>query len=66
MPGLWTPFCRAHHSLFHRSCEQAGVDFRKQRNLVLGYLQSIKALLVGLWMVIELMEKHVNEEEEQK
>ncbi len=59
MPWLWTPFCRPDHALYHANCRRAGVDFRKQRNKLMGQIQAFKAQLVGMWMVVEAMEMEV-------
>jgi hypothetical protein len=56
---LWLPFCRADHALYHANCRRAGVDFRKQSNKLMGEIQSLKAQLVGMWMVVEAMEMEV-------
>jgi hypothetical protein len=45
-------------------CERAGIDFRKPKNKLLGQIQALKAQLIGLWMVVESMEKHVKDKEE--
>lgn len=65
-PTIWLPFCRGDHSQFHRNCEQAGIDFRKQINPIVRCLQAIKALLIGLWMVVEELEKQAKAEVENR
>jgi hypothetical protein len=40
-------------------CRRAGVDFRKQSNKLMAKIQAFKAQLVGMWMVVESMEKNV-------
>jgi hypothetical protein len=45
-------------------CRRAGVDFEKQKNLIMGKMQALKAQVVGLWMVIESIEKEIQEREE--
>jgi hypothetical protein len=42
-------------------CRRAGVDFEKQENAIMGKIQALKAQAVGLWIVIESMEKEVRE-----
>jgi hypothetical protein len=42
------------------------VDFRKQKNQLIAQIQAFKAQLVGMWMVVEAMEKQVNEHGEGK
>jgi hypothetical protein len=64
VPWLWIPFCRADHAQYHANCTRAGVDFRKQSNQLMAQIQAFKAQLVGMWMVVESMEKHVNEQRE--
>jgi hypothetical protein len=62
VPWLTLPFCRKDHAEFHVRCRQAGVDFRTQSNHLAGQLQALKAQLVGLWMVVEKMEKQAQRE----
>jgi hypothetical protein len=45
-------------------CRRAGVDFGKQRNKLMAQIQAFKAQLVGMWMVVESMEKHVKKHRE--
>jgi len=59
VPWLWIPFCRADHAQYHANCRRAGVDFRKQSNKLIAKIQAFKAQLVGMWMVVESMEKDV-------
>ena len=63
VPWLWIPNCMIDHALFHVKCRQAGVDFEKQTNKLMGKIQALKAQVVGLWMVIESMEKEVMTED---
>jgi hypothetical protein len=63
-PGIWLPYCLSDHAQFHANCRRAGVDFRKQSNKVLGQIQALKAHMVGMWMVVEAMEKQVKEQQE--
>lgn len=64
VPWLWLPFCRADHVQYHANCRRAGVDFRKQKNKLNAQIQAFKAQLVGMWMVVESMEKHVKRQRE--
>ncbi len=57
-PAIQLPFCRSDHAQFHRNCERAGIDFRKQTNPIIRCLQALEALLVGLWMVVQELKKH--------
>ncbi len=64
--GLWLPFCGDDHDQFHKNCERANVDFQKQSNSMMRCLQAVKALLVGLWMVVGELEKHTKAQMEDK
>jgi hypothetical protein len=64
VPWLFLPFCRVDHADFHRRCEQAGIDFRKTKNKILGLIRALKAMLVGMWMVADAIEKQVKEQSE--
>jgi len=64
VPWLWIPFCRVDHAQYHANCRRAGVDFRKQRNQLMAQIQALKAQLIGMWMVVEAMEKQVKEQRE--
>jgi hypothetical protein len=64
VPWLWTPFCGVDHAQYHANCRRAGVDFRKQKNKLNAQLQAFKAQLVGMWMVVESMEKYVKKQQE--
>jgi hypothetical protein len=46
-------------------CRRAGVDFRKQKNKLMAQTQALKAQLVGMWMVVEAMEKQVKAQSEE-
>jgi hypothetical protein len=62
---LFLPFCLdPHHADFHRLCEKAGIDFRKTKNKLFGQIQALKAQLIGMWMVVDAMEKHVKDQED--
>jgi hypothetical protein len=60
VPWLWIPFCGDDHAQFHANCRRAGVDLRKQKDKLSAQIQAFKAQLVGMWMVLESMEKEVN------
>jgi hypothetical protein len=47
---------------YHANCRRAGVDFSKQNNKLLGQIQALKAQLVGMWMVVEAMEKQIRDQ----
>lgn len=66
VPWLWSPFCRVDHAQYHANCRRAGVDFRKQKNQLSAQIQALKAQLVGMWMVVEAMEKQLEEEPEEQ
>jgi len=60
---LFLPFClNPHHSDFHRLCEQAGIDFRETSNRLFSQIQALKAQLIGMWMVVDAMERHVKDQ----
>jgi hypothetical protein len=40
------------------------VDFRPARDKLFGLIQALKAILVGMWMVVDLMEKHTKNKQE--
>lgn len=64
VPSLFLPYCQEHHGVFHVNCRRAGVDFRPISNKSLSLVQALKAHLVGLWMVVENLEKHIKNESE--
>jgi len=66
VPWLWSPFCRVDHAQYHANCRRAGVDFRKQKDQLTAQIQALKAQLVGMWMVVEAMEKQVKEQREEQ
>jgi hypothetical protein len=49
------------HSFTRTVGEQASI-FRKPKNQLIGQIQALKAQLIGMWMVVEAMEKHVKPE----
>ncbi len=57
--GIWLPYCLSDHAQFHANCRMAGVDFGKQDDEKVGKIQSLKAHIVGLWMVVESLEKDI-------
>jgi len=59
VPWLWLPNCGIDHAQFHVMCRRAGVDFRTQNDDLTGKIHALKAELVGMWMVVDSMEKHV-------
>ena len=63
-PWFFLPNCKPDHAQFHRNCERAGVDFRPARDKLFGLIQALKAILVGMWMVVDLMEKHTKNKQE--
>lgn len=65
VPWLWLPHCKPNHAQFHANCRRAGVDFRKQKNKLMAQTQALKAQLVGMWMVVEAMEKQVKAQSEE-
>jgi hypothetical protein len=66
VPWLFLPFCREHHAEFHVMCQKAGVDLRYIKHSSLALIQAFKAMLVGLWMVVDLLEKHLRTELESR
>ena len=60
MPWLFFPFCLPDHNEFHARCRQSGVDFKYAANKAIALIQALKAILVGMWMVVEMLEKHLN------
>ncbi len=58
-PWLFLPFCQIDHSTFHVMCRRAGVNFSPAPNKSLALLQALKAILVGLWMVVNELEEHL-------
>jgi hypothetical protein len=61
VPSIWIPFCGQDHKQFHVMCRRAGVDFNYTANRVLALVQALKAMLVGMWMIIDMLEKRVKE-----
>jgi hypothetical protein len=66
VPWLWLPNCKPTHAQFHANCRRAGIDFSKQKNKLNAQIQALKAQLIGMWMVVEEMEKQVKEQLEEK
>jgi hypothetical protein len=64
VPGIWAPFCGQDHKQFHVNCRRAGVDLTYTPNRSLGLIQALKAMLVGMWMVVESCEKHIKSQSE--
>jgi len=65
VPGIWFPYCGLDHSQFHVNCRRAGVDFKNQNSQILGQMQALKSHMVGMWMVVESMEKYLKEQSEE-
>jgi hypothetical protein len=63
VPWLWIPFCGQDHAQYHVMCRRAGVDFKYTANKSIGLLQALKAMLVGMWMVADMLEKHLRSQE---
>jgi hypothetical protein len=57
VPWLTLPFCRKDHTEFHRMCTRAGIDFRDTSNQLVSLIRALKAMLVGMWMVVDKLEK---------
>jgi hypothetical protein len=64
LPWLKYPFCRKDHAEFHVMCRRAGVDFRYTKNKSIRLIQALKAMLVGIWMVVDMLEKHLANQSE--
>jgi hypothetical protein len=60
VPWLWYPFCKKDHGLFHILCRRAGIDFSKTSNKSRRLVQALKAMLVGLWMVMDMLEEQLS------
>ena len=59
VPWLILPFCRKDHAEFHVMCRRAGVDFRYTAKKSIRLVQALKAMLVAMWMVVVMFEKHL-------
>ena len=57
VPWLTLPFCHEDHAEFHRTCTRAGIDFRTTSNQLISLIRALKAMLVGMWMVVDKLEK---------
>jgi|CZKH01.1.fsa_nt_gi hypothetical protein len=64
LPWFTYPFCKKDHAEFHVMCRRAGVDFRYTKNKSIRLLQALKAMLVGIWMVVDMLEKHLKSQSE--
>ena len=40
-------------------CRRPGVDFRYTKNKSIRLIHAMKAMLVGIWMVLDMLEKHL-------
>jgi hypothetical protein len=45
-------------------CRRAGVDFHYTKNKSIRLIQAMKAMLVGIWMVLDMLEKHLTNQSE--
>jgi hypothetical protein len=43
-------------------CQRAGVDLHYINHRPLALIQAFKAMLVGLWMVVDMLEKYLKSE----
>jgi hypothetical protein len=59
LPWFTYPFCKKDHTEFHVMCRRAGVDFSYTKHKSIRLLQALKAMLVGIWMVADMLEKHL-------
>lgn len=57
VPWLTLPFCREDHAHFHVMCTRAGIDFQTTSNRFVSLIRALKAMLVGMWMVVDKLEK---------
>jgi len=64
LPWFTYPFCKKDHATFHVMCGRAGVDFRYTPNISIRLIQALKAMLVGIWMVVDMLEKHLRSQSE--
>jgi hypothetical protein len=40
-------------------CRRAGVDFGYEKDNAIRLIQALKGMLVGMWMVVDMLEKHL-------
>jgi hypothetical protein len=59
VPWFFLPNCGRDHATFHRMCERAGVHFRDIPNKSLALTRALKAILIGMWMVVDMLERHL-------
>jgi len=59
VPWLFLPYCKKDHATFHDKCRQARIDFGHIPNKSLALIQALKAILVGMWMVVDMLERHI-------
>lgn len=64
LPWFTYPFCNKDHAEFHVMCRRAGVDFNDTKNKSIRLIHALKAMLVGVWMVLDMLEKHVRSQSE--
>lgn len=59
VPDIYLPFCGEDHATFHVLCRRAGVNLRAIKNRSMALVQALKAMLIGLWMVVDRLEKQI-------
>ena len=59
VPDIYLPFCAEDHAEFHVLCRRAGVDLRAIKNRSMALVQALKAMLIGLWMVVDRLERQI-------
>jgi hypothetical protein len=59
VPDVYLPFCGEDHAAFHVLCRRAGINFRAIKDRSMALIQALKAMLIGLWMVVDRLEKQM-------
>jgi hypothetical protein len=59
VPDIYLPFCGEDHATFHVLCRRAGINFRAIKDRSMALIQALKAMLIGLWMVVDRLEKQI-------
>jgi len=59
IPDIYIPFCGEDHATFHVLCRRAGINFRAIKDRSMALIQALKAMLIGLWMVVDRLEKQI-------
>jgi len=59
LPDHHYPFCKKDHATFHVMCKRAGVDFEFTTDGAMRLIQALKAIVVAMWMVLEMLETHL-------